>query len=152
LREVLESFAAGYFAERATGQQKKELAQTLGGVEAAVQKNSLAAELNAKDDFYRVLFQGVGNNALVGALRSIQGRIQVLRSYSLQSPGRAAKSLEELKAIVDAIERGDSKRANRLAAIHVRNAGAAALESLHSSHQPELGSKDGGLTPLNAAS
>jgi DNA-binding GntR family transcriptional regulator len=89
--------------------------------------------LSAKDDFYGVLFQGVGNSVLVGVLRSIQGRSQVLRSYSLQTPGRAAKSLAELKVIVDAIERGDAKAASRGAAIHVRNAAAAAIESLNSS-------------------
>jgi DNA-binding GntR family transcriptional regulator len=133
LREVLESLAAAYFAERATDEQKRALAGTLRSVKTAVQQKNLASELSAKDDFYGVLFQGVGNSVLVGVLRSIQGRSQVLRSYSLQTPGRAAKSLAELKVIVDAIERGDAKAASRGAAIHVRNAAAAAIESLNSS-------------------
>ena len=90
----------------------------------------LADELNEKDEFYRILCEGASNPVITSTLRSIWARVQVLRGLSLRSPGRTAESLVELKKVVTAIEKGDSKAAAQSAADHVRHAGSTALARL----------------------
>jgi DNA-binding GntR family transcriptional regulator len=130
VREALESLAAGCFASRATPAQKKRLIRALARVEASYSKGVLADELNEKDEFYRILCEGAGNPVITSTLRSIWARVQVLRGLSLRTPGRTAESLVELRLVVAAIERGDSKAAAQSAADHVRHAGATALARL----------------------
>lgn len=143
VREALESLLAKCCAERATPSQKRQLARTLTRVEAAYDGGTLSDELGAKDELYEALYQGAGNPVIASLLRTIQARAQMLRGYSLQTPGRTEKSLEELQQMVDAIEQGDAEAARQIAAAHVRNAGAAAMARLaeieESAVEPEPG-------------
>lgn len=130
VREALEGLAARLCAERAQPAQKKKLARAVTQIGGAYAKSDLAAQLAAKDDFYRQLCEGADNEVIASTLRSIQARVQVLRGLSLQEPGRADQSLAELEAVVAAIDRGDAKAAEKLAVQHVRNAAATALRRL----------------------
>lgn len=130
VREALESLAARYCAERATPAQKRQIAKALTRVETAYRKGRIGDELAAKAVLYEALFAGSGNSVIAATLRPMHARAQMLRAFSLQVPGRADQSLRELRAVVRAIERGDAKTAARYAALHVRNAGAAALSKL----------------------
>ena len=129
-REALESRAARLCAERATPTQKRQLTRALARVEAAYDSGSLAEELEAKDQFYEAIHKGANNAVIASLLRTVHARTQMLRGYSLQTPGRMRKSLEELQQMVEAIERGDGDLAYEIASLHVQNAGAAALARL----------------------
>ncbi len=122
VREALESLAARLFAERATPAQKRRLAKTFGHVEAAYTRSEIPDEVRAKDEFYKVLTEGSGNAIIATTLRPIQARIQMLRGLSLQAPGRQMASIDELRRMMEAIDRGDGPAAGELAALHVRNA------------------------------
>jgi len=130
VREALESLAWRLCAERSTPAQKNKLSRALTRVASAYDKGNLVIELNAKDDFYRVLCEGTQNAAVGAMFRSIQVRVQMLRGLSLQSPGRPQQSLAELRALVEAVERGDGDAAATLGAEHVRNAASTALARL----------------------
>jgi DNA-binding GntR family transcriptional regulator len=129
-REVLESRAALRCTERATPQQKREIARRLDHVERSYETGTLADALAAKDELYEAICDGAGNAAIAALLRTLQVRAQVLRGFSLQAPGRMDNSLEELKGLVAAIQSGDSALAAEIAATHVRNAAAAAISQL----------------------
>ncbi len=117
-------------SELGTPAQKADLVAALARIERSNEGGGLAAELSAKDHFYDVLFAGSGNSVVASTLRPLQARAHMLRGFSLQVPGRADHSLTELRQMVDAIERGDGDAARMLGALHVRNAGAAALARL----------------------
>jgi DNA-binding GntR family transcriptional regulator len=125
VREALESLAARCFTERATNAQKKRLVKAFTQVEAAYRRETIPDELRAKDEFYKVLTEGCDNPIIASTLRPIQARIQMLRGLSLQAPGRQSASIEELRKMMDAIDRGDAKRAGELAAEHVGKARVA---------------------------
>jgi hypothetical protein len=64
-----------------------------------------------------------GDGAVVGVAR----RVRLLRWTSLSVPGRAQETVEEMRAIVEAIEAKDSAAAADACARHVRNAAGTAL-------------------------
>ena len=70
------------------------------------------------------------NVVLQEQLRRLHARIALLRSLSLNQPGRASQSLVEIKALVDAIERGDGTAAWNASVAHVEAAGAIVLSVL----------------------
>lgn len=129
-RGALEPLAARYFTERASANEKRLLARGLTRLDAAFRTGNLAQQLVAKDEFYEVLFQGARSPVIVSLLQTINARANLLRSFSLGTPGRSESSSAELHVMVDAIERGDAQGAADAAAVHVARAAAAALERL----------------------
>jgi len=128
-RETLEGVIARLCAERATAPLKKRMWNALNRLEVAYGRTGLTEQLRAKDEIYRLISLGAGNPVLASMLRIIHVRVQVLRGLSLAAPGRQAKSLAELTALVQAIDDGDADAAQKLAVEHVRSAGAVALAS-----------------------
>jgi GntR family transcriptional regulator, trigonelline degradation regulator len=128
VREALEALAGRLFVEHASANDRKALARALEKVERVAAKGQPI--LAAKDAFYDVLFEGGGNEALRSMAGSLHARVSVLRSLSTSVPGRLEHSVAELRAIVDAVERGDAEAAAANCALHVRNAGQAGLQAL----------------------
>jgi DNA-binding GntR family transcriptional regulator len=120
VRALLEGAAAREFAERATDAHVAELRGALVLVEQS--ENDSDALLNAKDAFYRVLFEGAGNTTIRQIIESLQARVAVLRASSLRAPNRPKQSVVEIRAIVEAIERRDAEAAADAASYHVRQA------------------------------
>jgi DNA-binding GntR family transcriptional regulator len=128
VRSVLEALAGRLFVEHAGAAQRKALVRALERVERQFVKGS--AILAAKDAFYDVLFEGGGNDALRSVVGSLHARVSVLRSLSLSVPGRLQHSVEELRAIVDAVQANDADAAAAACARHVEEAGRAGLLAL----------------------
>ncbi len=57
-------------------------------------------------------------------------RVALLRSLSLSQPGRPAKSVEEVRQILHAIEQRDPEKAAAASREHVQNAAKAAFAGL----------------------
>lgn len=129
LREALECFAVRLFAERASDEAVTQLKERLGELAAAHRSADITAMLQAKEEFYGVLYAGAGNAALEAQAGLLQGRLARLRSLSLSRPGRAAASIAEIGEVVRAVEARDATRASDLWCAHVRNAAASALKS-----------------------
>lgn len=130
VRMELEGLASQLFAERANETQRKALQQALDQVKKAFDDDDPIVRLNAKNRFYECLIEGSGNEALGAALRMLNSRVMLLRATSLQAPGRARESLEELAELVKALMAGDGKAAREAGVRHVRNAAAAAITLL----------------------
>jgi DNA-binding GntR family transcriptional regulator len=120
VRALLEGAAAREFAERADEAQVAALLGAMVAVESS--ENNADALLNAKDAFYRVLFEGAGNTTIRQIIESLQARVAVLRASSLRAPDRPKQSVVEIRAIVEAIERRDAAAAAEAASFHVRQA------------------------------
>ena len=130
LRAALESLAAELFAERASAKDREDLGKAYAALAKAVAKKGLVDELKRKDHFYEVLFRGAGNGAIRATLLGAHARVQMLRSLSMQSPGRGEASLAELRDLTDAAVAGDAGTAGAASKRHVQNAAAIALAEL----------------------
>jgi len=139
VRAVLEGMAARQFAERATDVHVRALRRAFEGIEKRArsgQPNSQAM-LEAKRHFYDVVFEGAANGTIQSIVESLQARVTVLRAASLSQPGRAAKTVEEVREIVEALEQRDGDRAARACVHHVNEAARTVFEAMADAGDPE---------------
>jgi DNA-binding GntR family transcriptional regulator len=133
VRAALEALAARRFVAHATAEEVQELAASLAELEhVTADGGDIRALLHAKDRFYDVLLRGSRNQAVHSILAGLQARVGLLRTHSLSQPGRAERSVREIRAIVDAVRAGDADAAARACAHHVEQAAQAGLEGLAS--------------------
>jgi DNA-binding GntR family transcriptional regulator len=131
VRELLEGLAARQFVDRASEDAVISLRQAYVGIrESSVGGGDSRALLQAKNHFYEVLFDGAGNHTIRSILGGLHSRVTALRAMSLSAPGRRAQSLEEIGAIVDAVERRDADAAERASSRHVQQAARVLFAAL----------------------
>ena len=130
VRAVLEGLAARLFAERANDETVADLQSAVRNYQQACRRNDLSEMLEAKDRLYEVLFRGSGNEILHGLAVSVNARIRRLRSFSLSQKGRVSQSLQEIRAVLEAIRHRDPDGAEQLSKKHVHNAARVALDAL----------------------
>jgi len=126
VRALLEGEAAALCAKRANPEQIDGLRRALADFEQAVRKEDSARRLSATAEFYRIMQQAAGNTLVDDLLRRLLARINMLRAQSMSRAGRAAFSAKEMRAIFQAISKGDSRAARKAAETHVKNASQAA--------------------------
>jgi GntR family transcriptional regulator, trigonelline degradation regulator len=130
VRAVLEGAAGQLFAEHATDAQRLSLQEIFDEITAAAQARSVQHMLVSKAKFYDLLLDGAGNEILRQMLGNLHGRVMLLRSLSLGQAGRLLNTLNEMRAVVDAIERRDGPAAFEACANHVRNAAIIVNQAL----------------------
>jgi len=128
LRSALEGLAARRFVERADDYLVADLRHAFGLIKLASERGW--GMLEAKDDFYSVLFTGAGNDELRNLVAGLHVRVRVLRSISLAAPNRVPQTVREIEDIVKAIEARDADRAALAASSHVEHAGRTAVAAL----------------------
>lgn len=126
LRSALEGLAGRLFVERATDAQVKELRAAYERIAAGVAAKRDVLE--AKDEFYSVLFAGADNDELRAVVEGLHTRVRRMRAISLAQPGRSTQTLREIRAIVRAIERRDAAAAAAACSRHVELAGKSAQQ------------------------
>lgn len=131
IRMALEALAVERFIQRAAPEQVRRLRSAFDGIVALAEADADHLEqLRGKDAFYEVLFAGAASPTLTQLLTTLQGRVRLLRWTSMSAPGRSRQIVSEIRAMVDAIEAHDTRRAKEATVSHIRNASAAALERM----------------------
>lgn len=130
VRIELEGLACRLFVENATEGQQRALKQAFNEIKAAARRGDPQDRVRAKNEFYARLIDGAQNEALGSCLHILNSRITLLRSTSMQVPGRMEKSVAELSKLMDALMARDGKRASERAQEHVRMAAQAAMKLL----------------------
>lgn len=133
LRSALEGLAGRLFVNNATETQRKALVKAFKAIEKAAKSGQ--SILKPKDQFYNVLFDGAGNESLRAMAGTLHARVAAMRSLSLSLPGRAATSVKELQAVVDAVLANDAEAAAQACSYHVEQAGRASLTALYAEQQ-----------------
>jgi DNA-binding GntR family transcriptional regulator len=137
VRAALEALVARQFCAVATDQDLDALRQSFSALRQAYEAVDIGRLLDAKRAFYACLCVGARNEIVLDLLDRLNSRTSLLRSRSLADSARKAASLNEIAALLSALERRDGEAAARLAEEHVANAGAVALVSVTPSYSPE---------------
>ncbi len=130
VRAALEALAGEGFARHASPAQRAALRtvyEELRDSGAAASRQNL---LEMKRRFYELLSQGCGNAYAARMLDRLLCRNAQLRATSLSSPDRLPRTIEELGAIIEAIESNDPAAAAAACRRHVEQAAAVALALL----------------------
>jgi len=133
VRALLEGEAAAIAAERATERDIEAMRVLLKAFGKAVRRVDTVEEIDSTTEFYEHIFRLCGNRIIEEMIRGLLARINFLRVSSMSLPGRAAISFDEMKAILDAIEKKDNAAARLAAVHHVEQARLAAYESFKQS-------------------
>ncbi|MDB5558869.1 MAG: GntR family transcriptional regulator [Enterovirga sp.] len=122
VRALLEGEAAALCAERSTPADRRRMRNALGRFSKAVQSDDPEGRLASTSEFFEEILRVCGNTLIQEMLQSLHARINVLRARSMSFPGRSKLSLEEMSAILDAIETSDPAAARAAAVHHVQQA------------------------------
>jgi len=122
VRLALESLAAREFARKASDEQIAQLRREVSSQKPVKPSGNLQDVLALKVGFYSVLFKGCGNRMIGQIVNQLINRIVLFEELSLPAPERLQEVIEELEAIVSAIEARDAKLASEMCELHVRNA------------------------------
>ncbi|MBI3434818.1 MAG: GntR family transcriptional regulator [Proteobacteria bacterium] len=128
IRAVLEGLAAGLFAKNATDADIEKLEEALGLTIKAYRAGDPKIILEAKNQFYEVLFRGAASESLWSMLVALHARIWQWRAIGLAHPQRAKKRTEEaitsLRVLVSSIKKRNASQAESVARTAVSQAAA----------------------------
>lgn len=122
IRMMIEGLAARWAAEKITREELVELKEALDLEEFYTLKEDTDHLLKFDSKFHDIIFKASKSKPLMHTLSTFHHYVQRARNSSLESPGRALKSLEEHRAILKAIIDKDADKAEKLTTEHVRNA------------------------------
>ena len=122
VRALLEGEAAFIAAKRATPDDLKLMRASLAVFGKAVRSKDMQTEVSATSVFYSHILRICDNRIIEETLNGLLARINFLRAHSMSQPGRAKVSLQEMKAIYEAIAAKNGSAARSAAVKHVENA------------------------------
>lgn len=132
VRASLEALAGRRFVHHASDAQVKALRRSFKEIERLAKRRQpdTQAMLAAKDEFYDVLLEGAGNQAIRNTLDSLRARVRFLRATSLSQPNRLSGTIVEIRAIVEAAEARDADAMAAACEHHVTQAARSGLSGL----------------------
>ena len=120
VRHMLESAVIRRLASSITKEQVVALRAHLADEQASVRRIDVSGRTRLLADFHGVLASMIGNDTLVQLLADLLSRCSLI-ALMYQSSHSAEHSFEEHVAIVDALEKHDTRAALRLMEEHLRN-------------------------------
>ncbi|WP_339669618.1 GntR family transcriptional regulator [Dasania marina] len=130
VRAGLEGLACQLFCLRASDEQIKQLVAAEIALGKAFKDGEIHGILEATSLFYAVLFDGCGNEVIRRIVNPLLAQVNYLRATSMSQKERHADSIQEIRNIVDAIQRRDEKAAFNESVKHVYQASLTALATL----------------------
>ncbi len=121
IRSLIEGMAARLAAEKITDEELKKMEETLDLEEFFIMKNNIEGTTGEDSSFHQIMYSSCHSRYLEHILTDFHRYCQMARSKSLASKGRSPKSLEEHRAIFEALKAHDGDRAAECATRHVLN-------------------------------
>lgn len=140
MREMLETAAAKLVTQKDPAGAAQAMKKTLPQARLAHREGKLAELIRANQSFHQALVEKTGNPILETMYRILQGYIGLMMSVSLSWPRRPVETFKEHEKIIEALEKGDSRGAEKAIQQHIRNAGKGVLRNLRQ-YLSQLGSK-----------
>lgn len=130
IRSMLEGLCARWATEHITDEQIEELEEMLLLSEFRLKKeqSSIAEQVSELDGrFHRVLYEASDSRILEHVLTDFHKYVKLARKTSVGEEHRAEKSIQEHRAILEAIKQKDADKAEELANQHIKNV----MQNLH---------------------
>ncbi|SER51027.1 GntR family transcriptional regulator [Lachnobacterium bovis] len=121
IRSLLEGLCAKWAAKNITDEQLQELEENVYLTEFYARKANQEQMVDLDNKFHEVLYDASGSSELRRVLIEYHLYVQEARSISLSNPERVPKFMNEHKAIVEALKEHDSRKAEKLAKVHMKN-------------------------------
>lgn len=128
IRLRLEGLAARWAAERADAAGLQLLKETVDLQEFYTQKQDPESIKDTDSRFHQTIYALCGSNSMRDTLEPLHRKLLKYRRVSVSAHSRAEKSLEEHRAIYQAIDNRDGAAAERLTIQHVSNARDSILQ------------------------
>ncbi len=130
IRSALEGLAASLAAERITDEELELMERYLVEKAEAIGANDMENLVTVDTKFHETIYQASRNERLTNIINNLREQIQRYRTTTLAYPGRMQESLDEHRAIVEALQARDTELARQLAGKHIENAENSMIESL----------------------
>lgn len=139
MREVLEVPAAGWAAERATDAELDGIRAAYAELTEAAGSETIDWDLLQRLDarFHEAIVRAGGNRFMLRTLGVLNEVIYAGMETTLRLPGRLQASARDHKALLDSLERRDSKAARAAARRHIKQAWAAARRAVDNEPQQD---------------
>lgn len=122
IRMRLEGLASAIAAEKMSDEGKKKLLENVELSEFYMSKKDCERFKELDTDFHRIIYRATESRTLERILSDLHRNSKAYRKLSLTVPGRAEKTAEEHRGILDAILSGDAKKAEELTSAHIEHA------------------------------
>ncbi|MDD3218621.1 MAG: GntR family transcriptional regulator [Lachnospiraceae bacterium] len=120
MRSYLEGLAARWAAERISDEDINEMEEVILLAEFSLKKASKQDQMVRFDnEFHQIMYRAAGSRMMEHVLRDFHRYVQLARITSMKDLDRATKSVEEHKAILEAIKNRDGDLAEKLANEHI---------------------------------
>ena len=123
VRESVEGLAVAACAANIGDEQITDLKDNLELQEFYLSKRDSEKIKELDSEFHRKIYEASGSVVYSDTLLPVINKLQKVRKASLENEARAEKSIEEHKAILEAISAHDEKAAEAAMRRHAKNAG-----------------------------
>ncbi|MBQ7498257.1 MAG: GntR family transcriptional regulator [Selenomonas sp.] len=130
IRTALESLSNGLAAERITDEELEHLQRLLVIIGGYIADNDIEKIVETDIEFHDLLYHAARNTRLVGVISNLRDQLTRFRTLSMSYPGRLEATLEEHRAIVEAIAQGDVNTARKAAEMHMENSEKTLLQAM----------------------
>lgn len=137
IREALEVLAVGLAAERITDMEMEALERMMIEFDEVVTKNDVDGLVELDIRFHTKLYEASRNIRLITILNNLREQTTRFRMTSMSVPGRMQDTLDEHRAIVEALGRRDPEEAAKVTQYHLAQAETIFLESAERGEQKE---------------
>ena len=128
IRLCCEGLAAYHAAENRTEEDIRRLRHLTELQDFYFEKGDYDRLREIDDEFHESIYEISGRTVLMDTLRPLHRKTQRYRRNSYSIPARRQKSINEHKAICEAICAGDAELADRLVSQHIANAKTTMIE------------------------
>lgn len=122
IRKRIEGLASRLCAESITDDELRALEQIVDLQEFYLLKNDTEQIWKLDGDFHKIIYDASRSRPLRFTLSNFHNYIKKARDISVQTEGRAEKTVAEHRAILDAIRAHNGDLAEQLTAQHISNA------------------------------
>lgn len=132
VRILLEGYIGRIAAQNAKPDDIKKLRQNLNVIRGVLRSKDRIGIISAKAEFYSILLRIVGNEEVTDIMRRYFGQMSLLWPTMIVQSSEAEGSIDEINAIIVAIEAGDATAAEKAFQDHMRNAQRLTREFIES--------------------
>ena len=130
IRSALESLATSLAAMRIEPEELDRLRALLTEIEGHIERRDIDKIVATDIEFHGLLYRVSRNERLVTIIGNLKEQLARFRTLSMSYPGRLHETLEEHRAMVEAIAAGDEEAARDAAERHMEQAEETLLKAM----------------------